>query len=57
MANTDRNASNILAKRVGGQWTLIPIDHGYCLPGSFQDISFECAPCPPHPPPPPHRAP
>jgi len=41
MANTDRNASNILAKRAGDQWTLIPIDHGYCLPSSFQDISFE----------------
>lgn len=42
LANADRNASNILAKRDGPKsWTLIPIDHGYCLPSSFQDISFE----------------
>lgn len=42
LANADRNASNILARRGGSRgWTLIPIDHGYCLPSSFQDISFE----------------
>ena len=41
LANTDRNGSNILARRNGTGWKLIPIDHGYCLPSTFQDISFE----------------
>ena len=41
LANTDRNGSNILARRNGQSWNLIPIDHGYCLPSTFQDISFE----------------
>lgn len=41
LANTDRNGSNILARRNGTGWNLIPIDHGYCLPSTFQDISFE----------------
>lgn len=41
LANTDRNGGNILARRVGNSWQLIPIDHGYCLPSSLQDISFE----------------
>jgi hypothetical protein len=46
LANADRNAGNILARRKpdgsGGQtWELIPIDHGYCLPASFEDLSFE----------------
>ena len=41
LANTDRNGANILARRNGTGWSLIPIDHGYCLPSTFQDISFE----------------
>eukprot|EP01025_Chloroclados_australasicus_P059787 TRINITY_DN757_c3_g1_i1.p1 TRINITY_DN757_c3_g1~~TRINITY_DN757_c3_g1_i1.p1 ORF type:complete len:731 (+),score=33.84 TRINITY_DN757_c3_g1_i1:172-2193(+) len=42
LANTDRNAGNILAKKnENGQWKLTPIDHGYCLPDSFEDICFE----------------
>lgn len=41
LANTDRNGANILARRNGAAWDLIPIDHGYCLPATFQDISFE----------------
>ncbi len=45
LANCDRNGGNILVKRSQGeetcQWQLIPIDHGYCLPASFADISFE----------------
>jgi hypothetical protein len=43
LANADRNGANILAKRdeASGKWTLIPIDHGYALPSSFQDICFE----------------
>lgn len=46
LANADRNAGNILARRIpvgsGAQtWELIPIDHGYCLPASFEDLSFE----------------
>jgi len=43
LANADRNGANILAKRDAGtgKWSLIPIDHGYTLPSSFQDICFE----------------
>jgi hypothetical protein len=41
LANTDRNGSNILARREGDSWQLVPIDHGYCLPAKFEDISFE----------------
>jgi len=42
LANADRNGSNILASRLDeGGWELTPIDHGYCLPDSFEDISFE----------------
>lgn len=41
LANCDRNAGNILASKAEDGWKLTPIDHGYCLPGSFQDISFE----------------
>ncbi len=43
LANADRNGGNILAKRDAdsGAWTLIPIDHGYTLPDSFQDLSFD----------------
>ncbi|KAK9814552.1 hypothetical protein WJX72_007787 [[Myrmecia] bisecta] len=42
LANTDRNGGNILARRTeAAGWELIPIDHGYCLPSTFQDISFE----------------
>lgn len=42
LANCDRNGSNILARQdSAGEWRLTPIDHGYCLPGSLQDVSFE----------------
>lgn len=43
LANTDRNASNILAKQIpeDNTWVLTPIDHGYCVPSTFQDINFE----------------
>lgn len=42
-ANADRNGANILARRQGtdGGWDLIPIDHGYCFPDTFEDICFE----------------
>jgi hypothetical protein len=41
LANADRNGSNILARReADGSWKLIPIDHGYCLPGKWNDMSF-----------------
>lgn len=41
LANADRNGSNILArKEPDGSWLLIPIDHGYCLPGQWNDISL-----------------
>uniref|UniRef100_A0A6N2KV15 1-phosphatidylinositol 4-kinase n=1 Tax=Salix viminalis TaxID=40686 RepID=A0A6N2KV15_SALVM len=42
MANADRHAGNILlGKDQDGQTVLIPIDHGYCLPESFEDCTFE----------------
>lgn len=30
-----------MRKVADGSWELVPIDHGYVLPDSFQDISFE----------------
>ncbi|KAJ0779440.1 putative 1-phosphatidylinositol 4-kinase [Helianthus annuus] len=42
MANADRHAGNILvSKSEDGQLVLIPIDHGYCLPTSFEDCTFD----------------
>ncbi|XP_073315726.1 phosphatidylinositol 4-kinase gamma 4-like [Primulina huaijiensis] len=42
LANADRHAGNILVhKSVDGHIVLIPIDHGYCLPQSFEDCTFE----------------
>lgn len=42
LANTDRHAGNILvSKDGGGQIRLIPVDHGYCLPYSFEDCTFD----------------
>lgn len=42
MANADRHAGNILvSKGEDGQFVLIPIDHGYCLPTSFEDCTFD----------------
>lgn len=41
LANTDRNGGNILARKAGDSWELVPIDHGYCLPDTLEDISFE----------------
>ncbi|KAK6142701.1 hypothetical protein DH2020_023049 [Rehmannia glutinosa] len=42
MANADRHAGNILvSKGVDGRTVLIPIDHGYCLPCSFEDCTFD----------------
>ncbi|ONK79303.1 uncharacterized protein A4U43_C01F5000 [Asparagus officinalis] len=42
LANTDRHAGNILfCKGEEGRVVLIPIDHGYCLPESFEDCTFE----------------
>jgi hypothetical protein len=41
LANADRNGGNILATKSKGSWTLTPIDHGYTLPSSLQDICFE----------------
>ncbi|CAI9763847.1 unnamed protein product [Fraxinus pennsylvanica] len=42
VANADRHAGNILVT-IGqdGQTVLIPIDHGYCLPDSFEDCTFD----------------
>ncbi|KAL2478681.1 Phosphatidylinositol 4-kinase gamma 4 [Forsythia ovata] len=42
VANADRHAGNILvSKGQDGQTALIPIDHGYCLPDSFEDCTFD----------------
>ncbi|KAF3439860.1 hypothetical protein FNV43_RR18138 [Rhamnella rubrinervis] len=42
LANADRHAGNILmSKREDGRTVLIPIDHGYCLPESFEDCTFD----------------
>ncbi|MFS7932077.1 putative 1-phosphatidylinositol 4-kinase [Helianthus anomalus] len=42
MANADRHSGNILvSKGQDGQVVLIPIDHGYCLPNSFEDCTFD----------------
>ncbi|XP_030530199.1 phosphatidylinositol 4-kinase gamma 4 [Rhodamnia argentea] len=41
-ANADRHSGNILiSKDKEGQTVLIPIDHGYCLPESFEDCTFD----------------
>ncbi|XP_066361561.1 phosphatidylinositol 4-kinase gamma 4-like [Miscanthus floridulus] len=42
LANADRHAGNILVcKHDDGGMSLVPIDHGYCLPESFEDCTFE----------------
>ncbi|KAL2902803.1 Phosphatidylinositol 4-kinase gamma 4 [Bienertia sinuspersici] len=43
LANADRHAGNILYKKNAndGRIELIPIDHGYCLPDSFEDCTFD----------------
>lgn len=42
MANADRHSGNILAsKGEDGKIVLVPIDHGYCLPESFEDCTFD----------------
>ncbi|KAI3689874.1 hypothetical protein L2E82_47844 [Cichorium intybus] len=40
-ANADRHAGNILMSREEGRISLIPIDHGYCLPENFKDCTFD----------------
>lgn len=43
LANTDRNAGNILCRsdEEGNIVRLIPIDHGYALPHTLEDVCFE----------------
>jgi hypothetical protein len=42
LANTDRNGGNILVCRdENNNMKLVPIDHGYCLPEKFEDVTFE----------------
>ncbi|KAJ1382803.1 Ubiquitin-like domain superfamily [Sesbania bispinosa] len=43
LVNADRHAGNILVAKDGedGPTVLIPIDHGYCLPESFEDCTFD----------------
>ncbi|CAI9772094.1 unnamed protein product [Fraxinus pennsylvanica] len=43
-ANADRHAGNILWSKDNGEEgriILIPIDHGYCLPESFEECTFD----------------
>ncbi|CAE7674220.1 PI4KG3, partial [Symbiodinium sp. KB8] len=47
--NTDRNYENLLQVREAGDgnmWTLIPIDHGYCMPSAMQFMEKEWAKAP-----------
>ncbi|CAJ1974394.1 unnamed protein product [Sphenostylis stenocarpa] len=43
LVNADRHAGNILIAKDGedGSTILIPIDHGYCLPESYEDCTFD----------------
>lgn len=43
LANADRHAGNILFSKdkETGRIVLIPIDHGYCFPESFEDCTFD----------------
>ncbi|KAI4338718.1 hypothetical protein MLD38_023742 [Melastoma candidum] len=42
IANADRHSGNILiSKGDDGKTVLIPIDHGYCLPETFEDCTFD----------------
>ncbi|KAF7828130.1 phosphatidylinositol 4-kinase gamma 2-like [Senna tora] len=43
MANADRHAGNILYRKdaATNRTVLIPIDHGYCMPGKFEDCTFD----------------
>ncbi|MBA0814001.1 hypothetical protein Gohar_019852 [Gossypium harknessii] len=43
LANADRHAGNILVTRncEEGRFSLVPIDHGYCLPENFEDCTFD----------------
>lgn len=43
LANADRHPGNILVTKEGedGRIVLVPIDHGYCLPETFEDCTFE----------------
>lgn len=43
LANADRHAGNILYRKdpKDGRIELIPIDHGYCIPDSFEDCTFD----------------
>ncbi|KAK9758078.1 hypothetical protein RND81_01G205100 [Saponaria officinalis] len=42
LANADRHSGNILFRKdETGRIVLIPIDHGYCLPESFEDCTFD----------------
>ncbi|GMI76460.1 hypothetical protein like AT5G24240 [Hibiscus trionum] len=43
LANADRHAGNILVTRncEEDRVSLVPIDHGYCLPENFEDCTFD----------------
>ncbi|CAE8622623.1 unnamed protein product [Polarella glacialis] len=42
LCNTDRHSGNILVREEGGVVkAMVPIDHGYALPGEIGDVTFE----------------
>lgn len=41
LCNTDRHVGNILLRKCGGELSLIPIDHGYALPGEVGEAMFD----------------
>jgi hypothetical protein len=41
LCNTDRHLGNILVKKDSSSYTLVPIDHGLCLPSTLSDALFE----------------
>lgn len=43
LANADRHSGNILVCKEGNDdgVVLVPIDHGYCLPETFEDCTFD----------------
>lgn len=43
LLNLDRNTDNILVKRLGEDLTLVPIDHGLCIPDSLEINSYDLA--------------
>ncbi len=43
LLNLDRNTDNILVQRLGEDLTLVPIDHGLCMPDSLEVNTYDLA--------------